>query len=153
MYLRLGLALLVVLGALSPLSGRTQALFSARRGDSVTIRALRAADALEVSPDSLDLGVLEVGKQVNLKGVLQITNRWVRDLRIEVALTGVPGLDAQLRPNSPVRPGDTRDVDVKGRPQEVGEINGYLIITALNGFLRVEVPVTGVVEESSRGVV
>lgn len=136
-------AALLAAALTSPPTSATFALYSeAAPPVSTTFRSLSVDDALELHPAYIDLGDLVTSQPVDSGPQLVIQNNSERTLILSSRLKGVPGLHLKVEPET-LAPGESAELTIFGRPGKPGQVSGLVRITALDGYLHLEIPVTG----------
>lgn len=108
---------------------------------AVTFRSFSAAEALELHPGYIDLGTIVTNQPVD-SPPLVVRNVSTRTLSLSAQVKQLPGLHVKLEP-SQLEPGESATLVIYGRPGKPGSVQGYVRLTAFDGYLEVEIPVTG----------
>lgn len=123
----------------------TQAIGVAQQDAGAGLRSLSSAESLGVSESVAALGAMTAGLTLHVGSVLTVRNTAMRTLALEASLSGAPGLTVEVWP-SLLEPGESAAVMLSGTPEKVGALHGYIVITALDGFVHRKVALTGAVE-------
>jgi len=108
---------------------------------TTTFRTLSAPEALQLQPAYIDLGALVTNEPVESPPLL-VRNVSGRTLSLSAQAKRLPGLHVKLEP-SQLEPGESAQLIIYGRPGKPGGMQGYIRLTAFDGYLEVEIPVTG----------
>lgn len=139
-----------LVGFALPRLGSTYALFSASSTPAAaTLSTLSGATSFYVTPLTrpINLGQFVKSTQVTAPNVMQIRNDSGRDIDLTITLVqdSAPKLSPySLQYTSTLAYGQSTNVSVSGTTtQQTGTITGYFHITGLNGFLTLDVGITG----------
>lgn len=133
----LPVALLAIGAAQLRLAVTSAQQLSLAGAETVHFRALHSHEALQLSPPAVDLGSLAAGETVGRTLVARVRNTSPRTLTLQVSLEGIPGMAARLE-QAELGPGEASGIEVTGRPWDLGALDGRLVVTSLDGFLRRE---------------
>lgn len=108
---------------------------------TAAFHTLSAAEVLDLHPGYIDLGTLVTNKPVD-SAPLVVHNVSDRTLSLSAQVKNLPGLHVVLEP-SRLEPGESASLVIYGRPGKPGQVQGYVRLTAFEGYMEVEIPVTG----------
>jgi hypothetical protein len=138
-------ATILATGSFAATLPATQAIAVSHIDVGAGFRSLSSADSLEVSDSIAAVGAMTAGVPLAPWGVLTVRNTALRTLDLHVALSGAPGLMAEVSP-AVLKPGETAEVFISGTVAKPGALRGQIIFTALGGFVRRKVSLTGEVK-------
>jgi hypothetical protein len=138
-------ATILATGSFAATLPATQAIAVSHIDAGAGFRSLSSADSLEVSDSIAAIGAMTAGVPLAAWSVLSVRNTALRTLELHVAVSGAPGLMAEVSP-AVLKPGETAEVFISGTVEKLGALRGQISITALDGFVRRKVSLTGEVK-------
>ncbi|MDB4893867.1 MAG: hypothetical protein JWN15_129, partial [Firmicutes bacterium] len=138
-------ATILTTGSFAATLPATQAIAVSHSDARAGFQSLSSADSLEVSDSIAAIGAMTAGVPLAARGVLRVRNTARRTLELDVAVSGAPGLMAEVSP-AVLKPGETAGVFISGTVAQPGALRGQISITALGGFVRRKVSLTGEVK-------